>query len=188
MQFGANINTLMQSVMAYRTPELLAVLPSIEAMEQEDRVSVVMRGKSSLDSVIKNWDKFSDVLAARGMTKSEVKKKGKDLKTVRNKLEMALRLKDPKIIPAPHRPKAESAFNVLVAWFEMNKGYMESVYAVPKLTRDNISELVLPPVAEEAPVDVIGRDEFAAGPDQARLESDGVAADVLDISGNSTVH
>lgn len=195
MQFGANINTLMQHVMAMRTPALLEVLPVVEAKSQEERVEIVMRGKKNIDSVIRNWDKFSDVLAARGMTKSEVKRKGKDLKQVRGKLEMALRLKDPKIIPEPLRPRAGTAFDILTAWFELNKDYMESVYAAPKLTRQDIGELVLPPIekadenADCAPnSDTLVRDVLVDGLPETRFTSDDDIDDVLDVSGKSVVH
>lgn len=193
MQFGSNINTLMQQVMAMKSPELINVLPTIEAQPYDDRVCTVQRGKANLDAVIKNWDKFSDVLEARGMSKSEVKRKGKDLKAVRGKLEMALRLADPKIIPAPFKTQAESAFNVVAAWFEMNKDYMESVYAAPKLTRQTISSIILPPVErlqpESADADTIIREDyFMSQPFGSRSCSDDDVIDIMDKTGNSHLH
>ena len=188
MQLGGNINTLMQRVMAMKSPELIEVLPSVEAMPFDERVMIVRRSKENLDSLIKHWDKFADVLSARGLSKSEVKRKAKDLKNVRSKLDMALRLADPKVIPGPLRSQAESAFNVVAAWFELNKDYMESVYAAPKLSRQDIGKLELPSVGESDQADLVDREALVDGPSNARTISEDDIVDIMDASGKSTVH
>jgi hypothetical protein len=186
LQFGSNISGLMQQVMAMRSPELLAVLPQVEAQPFQDRVALVRRGYDNLSSVIKHWDKFADILAAqRSMTKSQVKAKGKDLKNVRSKLEMALRLTDPKVIPAPFRGQAESAFNVLAAWFTLNQDYMESVYARPSLSRSDIGALELAPAALTP---AITHEVYSDGVGEARRMHIDDLDDILDSSGRSSVH
>src|SRR3546814_6581104 len=82
----------MQQVMAMKSPELVAILPEIEKIDFEARVALVRRGHENLSSVIKNWDKFAEILAAqRDLSKSDIKGQAKSLKHVRSKLEMALR-------------------------------------------------------------------------------------------------
>jgi hypothetical protein len=145
MNFGSNINTLMQQIMAMKSPEILAALPAIEEIPFERRVLIVRRGHDNISSIIKHWDKFSDILAAqRDMTKSEIKAKAKSLKNVRSKLEMALRLADPKQIPAPFRGQAEAAFNVVAAWFAVNQDYLEGLFARNRITREDIDKIELP--------------------------------------------
>src|SRR3546814_7127007 len=134
----------MQQVMAMKSPELVAILPEIEKIDFEARVALVRRGHENPSSVIKNWDKFAEILAAqRDLSKSEIKGQAKSLKNVRSKLEMALRLADPMVIPGPFRNQAEAAFNVVAAWFLLNQNYMEEIYSLPRLPRseDHTSEL-----------------------------------------------
>src|SRR3546814_6470240 len=86
MIVGSNITTLMQQVMAMKSPELVAILPEIEKIDFEARVALVRRGHENLSSVIKNWDKFAEILAAqRDLSKSEIKGQAKRLKNVRSK-------------------------------------------------------------------------------------------------------
>src|SRR3546814_18059034 len=85
MIVGSNITTLMQQVMAMKSPELVAILPEIEKIDFEARVALVRRGHENLSSVIKNWDKFAEILAAqRDLSKSEIKGQAKSLKKVRS--------------------------------------------------------------------------------------------------------
>ena len=73
MQVGSNINMLMQKIMAMKSPELIAILPEVESMSFEDRVLLVRQGHANLDTVIKHWDRFADILAAqKGLTKGEI--------------------------------------------------------------------------------------------------------------------
>lgn len=194
MIIGSNINTLMQQIMALKSPELIAILPEVEKLAFEDRVAVVRRGHANLSSVIKNWDKFAGILEAqRSLSKSEIKKKAKNLKNVRSKLEMALRLADPKIIPALYRSKAEAAFNVVAAWFLLNQDYMEEVYARRSLSRQDIGNLNIAPTSTglDEPVaeaDVLSRNEYSDGPSNASSASDHSEVDLMDKAGLSLVY
>src|SRR3546814_10701878 len=89
MIVGSNITTLMQQVMAMKSPELAAILPGIEKIDFEARVALVRRGHENLSSVIKNWDNFAEILSAkRALSKSEIKGQAKSLKHVRSNIEM----------------------------------------------------------------------------------------------------
>ena len=199
MIVGSNIGTLMQQVMAMKSPELIAILPDVEKMPFDARVAMVRRGHENLCTVIKNWDKFSEILAVqRSLSKSEIKGQAKGLKNVRSKLEMALRLADPKIIPAPFRSQAEAAFNVVAAWFLLNQGYMDEIYTRPRLTRQDVAGLNLPPV--EAPASAMSpglpaaleiADEFFDGPAVADLGGHAATlapVDMMDATGQSAVY
>lgn len=200
MIVGSNVNTLLQQVMALRTPALTELLPEIEKLEYSARAAMVQRGHDNLSAVIKNWDKFSEILAAqRGLSKSEIKAKAKSLKNVRSKLEMALRLADPKKIPAPFRSKAEAAFNVVAAWFLLHQDYMESVYGGPRLSRQDVADLVLPPAeqletpsAPNVPAAIEIRDEVFEGPAISNLGVNSLASgnlvNLMDATGQSAVH
>lgn len=184
MQVGGNINTLMQQVMAMRSPELLARMPEVEAMPYEDRVALVKRGHGNVVQIVKSWDKFADLLEAQGWARQDVKRKAKALKNARDKLEMGLRLTDRKKIPAPFHDKADQAFNVLAAWFLMDAGYLENVLRGPQLTRAAIAEgdVALPKAEEDAKatdrgavdaVDSDADDAEMAGPDMVEGEMSG---------------
>src|SRR3546814_13828777 len=134
--------------MGMKSAELVAILPESGKIDVEARVALVRRGHENLSSVIKNWDKFAEILAAqRDLSKSEIKGQAKSLKNVRSKLEMALRLADPKVIPGPFRNQAEAAFNVVAAWVLLNQNYMEEIYARSRLTRQDIGEIHIPSVS-----------------------------------------
>lgn len=196
MIVGSNINTLLQQVMAMRTPELLEVIPEVEKLNFEARVAMVRRGHDNLSTIIKHWDKFAEILAAqRDLTKSEIKGQAKSLKNVRSKLEMALRLADPKIIPGPFRSKAETAFNVVTAWFLLNQNYMADIYSGPHLSRQDIAGLDLSggrssEMPESLPSPIKIDEEFFDGPPIANLGAEGLPngpVDMLDATGRSAV-
>lgn len=198
MQVGGNINTLMQQVMAMRSPELLARMPEVEAMPYEDRVALVKRGHGNVVQIVKSWDKFADLLEAQGWARQDVKRKAKALKNARDKLEMGLRLTDRKKIPAPFHDKADQAFNVLAAWFLMDAGYLENVLRGPQLTRAAIAEgdVALPKAGSEgdpaAPTTVATEEKDVddlemTGPDMVEGEMNGssdardAAEDMVDV-------
>ncbi|QAY80117.1 hypothetical protein [Sphingosinicella sp. BN140058] len=196
MQFASNLTTLMQRVMAMRSPEVTAVLPKIEAMEQQERIRLVQQGHDNLSSLIKHWDKFSDVLVAqRGLSKAEVKKKAKELKEIRQKLDWALRLVNPKMIPAPFRPQCQSAFDILAAWFLVNQGYLGNVLSRESIARQDVEGLDL----SAAPVSLFGdgleienpvglEDAVVAPRQQVRSVREEDQVDVLDAAGLSFSH
>lgn len=141
MQVGGNVNTLMQQVMAMRSPELMARMPEIEAMPWDERVALVNRGHHNISQLIKGWDKFGDLLLAQGWTRQQVKQKAKALKNARSKLEMGMRLADPKKIPKPFETQAHSAFDVLAAWFLMDAGSLEGILTGDRLAKGSVSSL-----------------------------------------------
>lgn len=174
MQVGGNINTLMQQVMTMRSPELLARMPEVEAMSFEERVALVKRGHDNIHQIIKSWDKFGDLLEAQGWTRQDVKRKAKALKNAREKLDMGLRLTDRKKIPAPFHDKADQAFNVLVAWFLMDAGYLENVLRGPQLTRARIVAGDVDVGKPEGASEGTKMDDMdMTGPDLVEVEMDG---------------
>lgn len=175
MQVGGNINTLMQQVMTMRSPALLARMPEVEAMTFDERVALVKRGHDNIHQIIKSWDKFGDLLEAQGWTRQDVKRKAKALKNAREKLEMGLRLTDRKKIPAPFHDKADQAFNVLVAWFLMDAGYLENVLRGPQITRANIvaGEVEVGKPPETASEGTKMDDMELTGPELTEVEMEG---------------
>jgi hypothetical protein len=141
VQVGGNVNTLMQQVMAMRSPELMARMPEVEAMPWDKRVALVSRGHYNITQLIRGWDKFGDLLMAQGWTRQEVKQKAKALKNARSRLEMGMRLADPKKIPKAFEDKAHSAFDVLAAWFLMDAGSLENVLTGPRIEKGTVSTI-----------------------------------------------
>lgn len=154
MQVGGNVNTLMQQVMAMRSPELMARMPEIEAMPWDERVALVNRGHHNISQLIKGWDKFGDLLLAQGWTRQQVKQKAKALKNARSKLEMGMRLADPKKIPKPFETQAHSAFDVLAAWFLMDAGSLEGILTGDRLAKGSVSSLQVVALAPGSTVEV----------------------------------
>lgn len=140
MQVGGNVNTLMQQVMAMRSPELMERMPEVEAMPWDKRVALVARGHHNITQLIRGWDKFSDLLIAQGWTRQQVKQKAKGLKNARSRLEMGMRLSDPKKIPKAFEVQAHSAFDVLAAWFLMDAGSLETILTGPRLVKGTAPE------------------------------------------------
>lgn len=193
---GSNVKGLLSQVMAMRSPELMEHMPKVEAMSDDERAALVERGHANISALIKNWDKFADILMAQGRSKQEVKKKAKQLKTSKSHLESAMRLKDPKVILEPFRDQASVAFATLVAWFIMNMDYLENVLRGPKLTRQSIGEIRLPEMPAVAEGFDGAQDELVGpgieesemdGPADAR-DVDGDPVDLIDSEGGSHVH
>lgn len=135
------MNTLMQQVMAMRSPELMARMPEVEAMPWDKRVALVAKGHHNITQLIRGWDKFADLLIAQGWTRQQVKQKAKALKNARSRLEMGMRLADEKKIPTAFREQAHSAFDVLAAWFLMDAGALESVLTGPRIEKGTVSAI-----------------------------------------------
>lgn len=180
MQVGGNVNTLMQQVMAMRSPELMARMPEIEAMPWDERVALVNRGHHNISQLIKGWDKFGDLLIAQGWTRQQVKQKAKALKNARSKLEMGMRLADPKKIPKPFETQAHAAFDVLAAWFLMDAGSLEGILTGDRLAKGSVSSLQVvapaPGSTAEAP-----QAELPAGIEEDGMD-DVVEAGMTDVS------
>lgn len=143
MAFVDQFNKGMQRVMAMRTPEIMALLPRVEAMEFDERVEMVKRGRANLSAVLKEWRKFEPILVAQGHDRKAVKKRLKALKSAKNHLDDALRLADPKLPPA-FKPQAESAFNVLAACFLRDAGMLDAILTGPRIGRDEVGSIDLP--------------------------------------------
>ena len=143
MSFVDQFNKGMQRVMAMRTPEIMALLPRVEAMTFESRVEMVQRGRDNLGAVLKEWKKFEPILVAQGHDRKAVKRRLKALKSAKNHLDDALRLADPKLPPA-FKPQAESAFNVLAACFLRDAGMLDAILTGPRIKRTDVSAIELP--------------------------------------------
>jgi hypothetical protein len=188
VQVGSNVNTLMQQVMAMRSPALLARMPEVEAMAWQDRVALVNRGHHNITQLIRSWDKFGDLLLAQGWTRQEVKQKAKALKNARQKLEMGMRLADPKKIPKPFEAQAHSAFDVLAAWFLMEAGSLESILLGVRITKDSFGSMVapLPPSlasdgAGERQALPVGLDEHAPADVVASTREAAVEEEIVEV-------
>lgn len=167
------MNTLMQQVMAMRSPELMERMPDVEAMPWEERVALVSRGHNNITQLIRGWDKFADLLMAQGWTRQQVKQKAKGLKNARQRLEMGMRLADPKKIPKPFEEQAHAAFDVLAAWFLMDAGALESVLTGRRLSKADVSSVTVapPPEAPAAPVRTDASDVEESMPEASMVEA-----------------
>ncbi len=177
---GGNFNTLMQNVMAMRTPELMAFMPQVDAMSYEAKVAYVEKGHGNLVAVIKNWDKVGDILLGQGWTKPQVKKKAKGLKSARSHLEKAMKLTDRKLFPPVFHAQADAAFDVMVAFMLMDADNVGSVLSGPTVSKSSLRSgeiplMPMPPAAEavtpleddlEQPAI---REEIHDGPANARI-------------------
>lgn len=199
MQIGNTFEATVQQAMALKSPEVLEALPTVEAMPREERIALVRRGYNTTDILIKNWDKMADIFAARGETRGQVKRRARNLKEARKNLDRALRLMNPKFIPPVFREKSEACFNVLAAWFIAHQDDLAAVYALPVVRRQDIGTVVAAalgsvdqPKANDAvyieAADMADREVLLDGPSNARTVGEADFEDVLDVSGNSSVH
>jgi hypothetical protein len=141
--FVDQFNKGMQRIMALKSPEIMKLMPQVEAMTFEARVAMVKRGQGNLAALIKGWDKFAPIMASQGMDRSEIKRRLKGLRSAKNHLDDALRLADPKL-PPQFKDQAESAFNVLVAAFIRDAENIHSVLTGPRVSPQSIIEIMLP--------------------------------------------
>lgn len=149
MAFVDQFNKGMQRVMAMRTPEIMALLPRVEAMDYASRVKMVERGRANLAAVLKEWKKFEPILVAQGHDRRGVKRRLKALKSAKKHLDDALRLADPKLPPA-FKDQAESAFNVLASCFLRDAGLLDHILTGPRIDRSEVGNIELP---SDLPVD-----------------------------------
>lgn len=149
MAFVDQFNKGMQRIMALRTPEIMALLPRVEAMDFSARVKMVERGRSNLAAVLKEWKKFEPILVAQGHDRRGVKRRLKALKSAKKHLDDALRLADPKL-PDPFKPQAETAFNVLAACFLRDAGMLDNILTGPRIDRKSVGDIEVP---EDLPTD-----------------------------------
>lgn len=159
MSFINQFNKMMQSIMVLRTPEIEARIPEVEAMEFEDRVAIAKRGEANLHAILKSWDKFAALLAARGWEKADIKRRNKSFKAARGHLEHALRLADRSKLPPAFHSQADTAFNVLIAWFLMDAGSMEPLLTGDLIKGSNFAGISLP--VTTIPADVVAELEAA---------------------------
>jgi hypothetical protein len=141
--FVDQFNKGMQRVMALRSPEIMQLMPQVEAMNFDARVEMVKRGQTNLSALIKGWDKFAPIMSAQGMDRAEIKRRLKGLRSAKNHLDDALRLADPKL-PPQFKEQAEAAFNVLVACFLRDADNIHSVLTGPRITPQTFAEVILP--------------------------------------------
>lgn len=196
MAFVDKFNQGMQRVMALRSPEIMRLLPQVEAMTFDARVAMVQRGRGNLASLIKGWDKFSPIMVAQGMERGDVRRRLKGLKSAKNHLDDALRLADPKL-PTAFKDQADAAFNVLVACFLRDAENLQSVLTGPKITAQNFSQIVLPAFdnavieaaktsVEEEVVDHAQDAEMDVS-SEVRTEPEGEVSDVISNNGGDRV-
>jgi len=197
--FIDQFNKGMQRVMALRSPEIMLLMPQVEAMSFDARVAMVKRGQANLASLIKGWDKFAPIMSAQGMDRAEIKRRLKGLRSAKNHLDDALRLADPKL-PPQYKGQAEAAFNVLTAAFMRDAENIHSVLTGPRITPQTFAEVLLPafdasvarsvPVVDETQDDQVVDhvDEVVMdGPAVSRTEPEGEVTDVITERGGDRV-
>lgn len=142
MAFVDQFNKGMQRVMALRSPEIMAIMPQVEAMDFDTRVATVKRGYDNLSNVLKKWKLYEGILKDKGQSRADTKRTLKNLRSARNHLDDAMRLTDPKLSPQ-FKSQAEAAFNVLVACFIRDADSMYSALTGGRIEPEAFSQVML---------------------------------------------
>jgi hypothetical protein len=140
--FVDQFNKGMQRIMALRSPEIMAIMPQVEAMDFDTRVAIVKRGYNNLSDVLKKWKLYEGILKDKGQSRADTKRTLKNLRSARNHLDDAMRLADPKL-PPQFKSQAEAAFNVLVACFIRDADNMFSALTGGRIEPEAFSQIVL---------------------------------------------